>query len=147
VLAAVAQEGPPGVPEANQKLQAGDAAAAAKILETLTAREPGNAEAWRLLGVANLRMKNLDPAEEAFRKALQADPDLYLAMYGLAGVAARRGNADAAFEWLMKVKATRKMDMTFTQVDPNLETLRADPRFAKLQPAPEEFADPFVEKV
>ncbi|HKA37226.1 MAG TPA: FG-GAP-like repeat-containing protein [Thermoanaerobaculia bacterium] len=142
-----AAEAPPGLPEANQKLQAGDAAGAAKVLEGLTAREPANAEAWRLLGVANLRLKNLDQAEAAFRKALQAAPDLHLAMYGLAGVAARRGNSDAAFEWLSKVKATRKMDMTFMQVDPNLESLKADPRFARLQPAPEEFADPFVEKV
>ncbi|HKF42036.1 MAG TPA: FG-GAP-like repeat-containing protein, partial [Thermoanaerobaculia bacterium] len=55
------------------------------------------------------------------------------------------GDADRAFEWLSKVKATRKMDITFIQVDPNLESLRADPRFPKLLPAPEEFADPFVE--
>ncbi|HKF43283.1 MAG TPA: tetratricopeptide repeat protein, partial [Thermoanaerobaculia bacterium] len=125
-----------GLPEANQKLQSGDPAGAVKILEALTQREPGNAEAWRLLGVANLRLKNLDPAESAFRKALQLDPNLYLAMYGLAGVAARRGDADRAFEWLSKVKATRKMDITFIQVDPNLESLRADPRFPKLLPAP-----------
>lgn len=137
----------PGLPEANRKLQTGDAAGAAQILEGLTEREPGNVEAWRLLGVSNLRRKNLDAAEAAFRKALSASPDMPLALYGLAGVFARRGDADRAFEWLSRVKATRKMDISFTQVDPNMESLRKDPRFQELQPKPEDFADPFVEPV
>src|SRR5262249_15188865 len=99
------------------------------------------------LGVANLRAKSYDAAEAAFARALAVKPDFPQAMYGLAGVAARKGETEKAFEWLGKVKATRKLDMTFPLVDPKLESLRKDPRLAALAPSPEEFANPFVEPV
>ena len=137
----------PGLPEAFAKLQAGDNEGAGKILQGLTEREPGNAEAWRVLGVVSLRSSKYDTAQTAFGKALAIKPDMPQALYGMAGAAARKGEADKAFEWLGKARATRKLDMTFAQVDPNMESLRKDPRLLALMPAPEEFANPFVEPV
>ncbi|MEO8191153.1 MAG: FG-GAP-like repeat-containing protein [Acidobacteriota bacterium] len=138
---------PPGVPAAMRKLQGGDAAGAAKILEGVVAREPRNAPAWRGLGTASLRLKNLDRAEEAFRKTLEIEPGSPRAMYNLGAVAGRRENADSAFEWLKKARATGKIDMTYAQVDPDLAALRQDPRFPSILPSPADFERPFVESV
>ncbi|MEP6768111.1 MAG: FG-GAP-like repeat-containing protein [Acidobacteriota bacterium] len=137
----------PGVPEAMARLQAGDAAGAAKILEEVVSRERRNERAWRALGAASLRLKNLDRAEEAFRKSLEIEPGSPRAMYNLGAVAACRQNTDAAFDWLLKARATRKLDMTYVEVDEDLAGLRQDPRFRSLVPGPGEFEPPFVEPV
>ena len=134
------------LPAAIKKVQAGDLAGAAKMLESITEREPGNADAWRLLGVVRLKKKELEGAGAAFDRSLAAAPDSPKAMYGKAQVLALGPNKDQALEWLEKAKAHR-MDMTGIEVDANLSSLKADPRFAKLLPRPEEFANPFVEPV
>ena len=54
------------------RLQAQDPAGAARILEAVTAREPANTRAWRLLGVAYQRGKEIDKALTTYRKALDA---------------------------------------------------------------------------
>lgn len=128
-------------------LQAGDPAGAARILEAVVAASPDSARAWRTLGVASLQAKNLDRAEAAFRKALELEPDSPVAMYNVGVVFAVRGDADQAFEWLAKAKATRKFDMTYAEVDTDIAALRKDSRFAALLPKPEDFANPFVESV
>lgn len=63
LLAAAAQ--PPveqTIGAAAARLQAQDPAGAARILEAVTAREPANFRAWRLLGVAYQRAKEVDKA-------------------------------------------------------------------------------------
>ncbi len=62
-------QGPPGIPDA-LRIQAKDPAGAAKILEGVTEREPQNARAWRLLGVALQQSKQFDRAIEAYQKSL-----------------------------------------------------------------------------
>jgi hypothetical protein len=135
---------PPGIPEA-LRIQAQDPAAAAKILEGVTAREPGNARAWRLLGVALHQSRQYDRAIEAYHKALalQADP---IATYNIGTAYARKNDPDRAFEWLAKAKATKRVDMSVMQTDNDLDALRKDPRYAKLLPTKADFADPFVEE-
>ena len=142
----------PGPPPATladgvARLQAGDPAEAAKIFEGVAERDPNNVRLWRLLGVASLQAKNLDRAETAFRKSLELDPGSPLAMYNMGVVLAARGKPDAAFEFLRKARASRKFDMTYAGVDPDLESLRHDPRFAELLPTAQDFAQPFVEPV
>jgi hypothetical protein len=148
VLAVVAthagQPPPPGIPEA-MRIQAQDPAGAAKILEGVTAREPGNAHAWRLLGVALQQSKQYDRAIEAYQKALAIQPDP-TATYNIGTAYARKNDPDRAFEWLAKVKATKRFDMTLMQTDNDLAALRGDPRYAKLLPTKEDFANPFVEE-
>jgi hypothetical protein len=141
-LFVTAQPTPPGIPEA-LRIQAKDPAAAAKILEGVTAREPKNGRAWRLLGVALQQSAQFDRAIEAYLKALALGPDP-TATYNIGTAYARKNEADQAFEWLAKAKAGR-FDMTYMQVDPDLEPFRSDARYAALLPKKEDFANPFVE--
>ena len=129
------------------KLQANDPAAAAEILERLTEREPRNGRAWRNLALAYQQLKKLDEATGAYKKALDVEPDVPTPLYGLAVVSALGGNTEAAFEWLEKARATRKIDMTQIDVAPELAALKKDPRFARLRPSPGDFRHPFVEPV
>ncbi|MEO8430983.1 MAG: FG-GAP-like repeat-containing protein [Acidobacteriota bacterium] len=137
----------PEVAAAMRKLQAGDAAGAAKALEAAVSAKPSDPRAWRGLGLARLRLGELDGAEAAFRKVTELQPDSAPAMYNMGAIAARRREPDRAFEWLVKAKATGRLDMTYAAVDPDLESLRKDARFAALMPGPEFFAKPFVETV
>ena len=143
-VAAAQSPATPGIPEA-LRIQAKDPAAAAKILEGVTAREPGNARAWRLLGVALQQSKEYDRAIEAYQKSLAIQPDP-TTTYNVGTAYARKNDPDHAFEWLAKAKATKRVDMSFMQVDNDLAALRGDPRYAKLLPAKEDFASPFVEE-
>jgi len=148
IAAAAAQQAPaPTVAAAMARLQAQDPAGAAQILEAITAREPGNVQAWRVLGVAYQRAKDLDRAIAANEKAHQLDPAWAPTMYNMGAAYALKQNADAAFEWLAKAKATRKLDMTQIDGDANLASLKSDPRFRALLPTHEDFANPFVEPV
>ena len=65
----------------------------------------------------------------------------------IAIVYAAKQDADHAFEWLGKAKATRKIDMTQAEVAPELAPFRSDPRFAAILPKASDFADPFMEPV
>src|SRR5437868_3463130 len=129
------------------RLQAQDPAGAARILEAVTAREPANGRAWRLLGVAYQRAKDLDRALAAYRRSLEIDPASPPSLYNMGATYALKGDTDAAFEWLGKAKATRRIDMTKIDTDADLAAVRKDPRFGALLPKPEDFADPFVEPV
>jgi len=137
----------PTMAAANARLQAQDPAGAARILETITAREPGNTRAWRLLGVAYQRAKQLDQALGAYRRALELEPNAPQVLYNLGTAYALKGDVNAAFDWLGKARATRKLDMTQIENDADLAALKADSRFHALLPVPEDFAQPFVEPV
>ena len=129
------------------RLQAQDSAGASRILEAVTEREPSNGRAWRLLGVAYQRHKELDKALGAYRKALEIDPAAAQVFYNIATAYAQKLDAEAAFEWLGKAKATHKLDMTQIDTDPELSALQSDPRFRALLPTAADFAEPFVETV
>jgi len=133
------------VAAAAAKMGGGDFAGAAAALEKVIAREPGNALAWRYLGFAYLKQKKYPDARAAYGRLLGLIPDAPQALYNTAVSYAAEGNRDAAFEWLARAKATRRLDMTQIQVDEALKPLAADPRFAALLPRPEDFADPFLE--
>jgi hypothetical protein len=143
--AAAARQTPPGIPEA-LRIQPQDPAGAAKILEGVTAREPQNARAWRLLGVALQQSRQFDKAIAAYLRAMAIQPDP-VATYNIGTAYARKQDADRAFEWLGKARATGRFDMTQMQVDPDLEPLRSDPRYVALLPKKEDFAKPFVEPI
>lgn len=70
--------------------QAGRPAEAARLLQTVLEREPGNADARLQLGYAQLALGNLAAAESAFRAVLAQAPDYADARQGLALVAERR---------------------------------------------------------
>ena len=142
----IAQAPSPDLQKAFGLLQS-DPAAAVKILEGLTGREPKNARAWRVLGAAQIRAKDYDKALEALQQSLQLEPDFPAALYNTGVAYALKGDRDAAFTWLRKAKATGQLDMTQIQADTDLGSLASDPRFAALLPKTEEFEHPFVEDV
>jgi hypothetical protein len=144
VVGGQAQAPPPGIAEA-LRVQQKDPAAAAAILDGVTAREPKNARAWRLVGSVRQQLKDWDAAIIAYQKAIALGPDP-LSTYNVGVVYALKGDADRAFEWLAKAKAARA-DMSAAAVDPNLASVRSDPRFTPLLPRPEDFTNPFVEPV
>jgi len=128
-------------------INAGKFAAAAKILEDLRRRDPANIDVLRLLGRAYLRDKQFDQALTVMQEILAKQPDAPQELYGVGVIHAAKLETDAAFEWLGKAKATRRIDMTMIQADPNLAALHDDPRFAALLPKAEDFTNPFVENV
>lgn len=138
---------PPGLPQAIARIQAQDFAGALKIAEDVVTREPANARAWRVLGAAAKGTKDLDRAAAAFRKALDVEPANPANVYNMGAIAAVKGDKDRAFDWLAKAKASRRLDMTQIEVDPDLASLREDARFRALLPAPADFDSPFVEPV
>jgi len=133
--------------DAMTRLQSGDAAGAVTLLETITAREPENARAWRMFGTALQRTSALDRALTAYRKALALEPANPVTMYDIGCVYALKQDKEAAFEWLQKAKATRRFDMTQIEEDHDLSSLKSDARFAALLPTPDDFKNPFVEPV
>jgi hypothetical protein len=137
----------PTIAAAMARLQAQDPAGAVRILELVTVREPGNARAWRMLGVAYQRAKEYDKALTAYRTALEVDPASPQTFYSIGTLYALKADADTAFEWLSKAKATGRLDMTQIETDTDLAALEKDARFRALLPKPEEFAHPFVEPV
>jgi len=141
-----AQQPSPDLQKAFGMLQT-DPVGAAKILEDLISREPKNARAWRVLGVALIRSRAYDKAIGALVKSLELEPNFPSALYNTAVAYALKGDRDAAFAWLEKAKATKQLDMTQIEVDNDLKSLQSDPRFAALLPKREEFANPFVENV
>lgn len=107
----------------------------------------GHAVAWRSLGLAHLKLHESSAAQNAYSKALEIEPDNPLPLIFLGIAAAQLGQTDQAFAWLRKAKATRRVDMTQLEIEPDLQALRGDRGYAELMPTPEDFAHPFVEEV
>ena len=56
----------------------------------------------------------------------------YISAYGLAAICAALDDKDAAFRWLRRACDTRSEGLFWLQVDPALDSLRADRRFADI---------------
>lgn len=138
---------PPALDAAQRLLQSGDFTGAASALAPIVEREPENARAWRMLALASIRLARFEQAAAAYEKALALEPEVAAARYNLGVAYAHLGDRDRAFAALAAVKASRKVDMSQAALDDDLASLRDDPRFASILPAPSDFADPFVEPV
>lgn len=142
-----AEANPVTLDAALSRLQVGDAGGAARVLQKLTAREPGNVQAWRALGNASRQLRDYPQAEAAYHHVLQLAPDSARDMYGLGSVYAAQHDADHALEWLARAAATHRYDMTEISADTSLAEYRNDSRFVALLPRPADFENPFVEPV
>jgi hypothetical protein len=129
------------------RLQAGDNAGAAKLLEEVTKAEPRNGRAWRNLALAYQNLKDYDHAAAADQQALRVEPAIPTPLFHLGVVYSLKGDKDQAFAWLAKAKATHKIDMSQLDSTPALASLKGDPRFAALLPTRTDFDNPFVEPV
>jgi hypothetical protein len=142
-------QNPPGsskdIAAAGAAIAKGDFAGAASTLEKVVAADPTNKVAWRQLGFVYLKQKKVPESRAAYTKLLALVPDAPQAYYNIGVGYVMEGNQDAAFDWLGKAKATKKLDMTQIQVDEDLKAIASDPRFAALLPTPGDFTPPFVE--
>ncbi|MBZ5601183.1 MAG: FG-GAP-like repeat-containing protein [Acidobacteriia bacterium] len=136
------QDSEPTLGAALAKIQAQDFAGAAAMLESVTKREPNNGRAFRNLGLAYDRLKQPGRAIDAYRRALEVQPEMVTPMFNIAAAYAAKGDADRAVEWLAKAKATRKIDMTQIEVTPEF----GDARYQAFLPTRADFENPFVEK-
>ncbi|HEY2895713.1 MAG TPA: tetratricopeptide repeat protein, partial [Gemmatimonadaceae bacterium] len=135
------------IPAAMSHLYAGDAAGAAKMLEGITAAEPQNVSAWRLLALCYRKSGDLDRSLAAYHRAMVLEPGSATTMFNLAGVYALQGKSDSAFALLARVRSSRNYDMTQLEVDSAYTALRSDARYKPLLPTAADFANPFVENV
>lgn len=85
-----------------------------------------------LAGSRALEEGELAVAEEWLERALEELPENAPTAWALAGVAARRGDADAAFRWLAHAVAEGGGEASLLEWDPDLEALREDERFKAL---------------
>jgi hypothetical protein len=161
-----AQSGPPAPPpeiaRAQAQLQGGEVDAAIATLESFRAARataqppatqpnparPGAAQADLLLGDAYRRKGEHARALAAY-EAVPALPRPLRAQatYGAALSHASRGSGDDALRLLGELAAGGVFDMDLARAAPELEKLRADPRFQAAMFAPEDFTRPFVEPV
>ena len=138
---------PPTLAAALAKLMAQDVPGATAMLEAIVRADPANGRAWRVLASAYQQSRRLDDAIAAEKKSLDVDPSMPAPLLSLGTLYALKGDADDAFAWLQRAKATHKIDMTQLQSDTSFDAVRKDERFAALLPRPEDFANPFVEPV
>lgn len=105
-------------------------------LEIMTCQYPYRPEGYHYLGHFYTKKKNWEQALKAFRLMEMADPGDAEAHYDLACTYAAMGRKDEAFEQLGKSIALGADDFDRTRRDHRLASLREDPRFQSLVPAP-----------
>ena len=132
---------------ASEALQRSDFGGAIRILEPAMTSLGSNPSAWRSLGLAHLRLHEPDLARQAYLKALALDPANALPALGLGIASAQLGHSDDAFAWLQKARADRWLDISRIDGEPDLASLRFDPRYDGLRHHPDDFSHPFVEDV
>lgn len=132
-----------------------------QLLKSFTDRIPGDTFTFDGVGIGDvdgdgtvdLLITGGGSAVNGFRSGrifiissgIKKDPRDPQAMLDLGVSNATQGYTELAFEWLLKARATRRVDMTQLDGNTALDPLRKDPRFAALTPTAAEFKDPFVE--
>lgn len=76
---------------------------------------------------------NRSQAEKLLAGLISESGKQYVSPYYVAIVYAGLGKNDEAMDWLEKAYADRSNGLVFLKVEPELDTLRANPRFLKLQ--------------
>src|SRR3954470_20032486 len=91
-FAAQAPQPPAGLPQAMARINAGDPAGGLAIAEAVVAREPGNARAWRVLGLATRATKDFDRSLAAFQKSVELEPSNPAGLYNTGAIYALKGD-------------------------------------------------------
>lgn len=84
------------------------------------------------LGYAYARAGDHRAAREVLADALRAAEREYLSSHAIAIIYAALGQKDEAFRWLDRALSERDEELTIIKVDPRLDSLRTDARFAPL---------------
>lgn len=113
---------------ATLRLHLGEPARARSLWQVGTKTAPDPAIATARIAATYLAEENLDAARQEYRLALEANPKLFEAAYGLAVLEQDAGNAKAAFELATKAAALAPNDRSRDSVALILRSVR---RFAK----------------
>jgi len=105
------------------------------LAEALRAAEITGSGPWALsaLGRIQARMGKTAEAEGSLRQLLDLSSRRYVSPYDIAIVQIALGRPDDAFEQLEKAYRGRANYLALMRVDPRLDPLRSDPRFADLE--------------
>jgi tetratricopeptide (TPR) repeat protein len=143
---AVGQALTPDLQRADNLQRAKDWAGAAAAYAAIVKEQPDNAVAWYGLASARYSLGQLANAAEAFRKnvALTKNP---IAMFNLACVYARMGEKQQALDWLAKAVAPEaKAFYVLDLKDPDLTSLREEPRFNQISQTVDKLLNPCMYK-
>lgn len=101
-------------------------------LERAVEMAPGNGWAWNSLASAYLEDKQPAKAATSFERVLAFAPKSSSVLYNTACAYALAGNRDKAIEMLDRAITEGYKDKAGIAGDPDLEGIRADPRFAEI---------------
>ncbi len=104
---------------------------AASAFGKLVEVAPKDAQAWHMLGYTLHASGELDKALKAHIKATEFDQTRPVASYNVACVHALQGNKDKAIEWLNKAAEAGFNNVSHLDTDPDMDSLRDDPRYKK----------------
>jgi TolB-like protein len=90
------------------------------------------AEPLSALGIAYAIDGRRVDAQKSLEQLHDRAKSTYVSPYNIATVYAALGDRDQAFAWLEKAYEGRSWYITFLRVDPDLDSLRSDPRFRAL---------------
>ena len=126
------QSEPPTIEDARALQGAGQWEDAAAAWHEITKNDPENAAAWFYLGYCLLADGRPEEAIDVNQKAATFDQYHGIALYNLGCALALTDRPDAALEALARSQAAGFALRGRVEADPDLESLRGDPRFAAL---------------
>ena len=97
--------------------------------EKVISMDPGHVEALNNRGVLHLHNKKYSAARKCFEKAIRLKPDYVDPYYNLACVSAATGQMQQGLRYLGKAVSMDPGVKGWAQKDPDLDPLRASPRF------------------
>jgi len=118
--------------QAQAAIQSGDFESAAAGFKKVIELDPKDGLAWQLLGFALHSSGKLDEALPVHKKATEFPAVAPVAAYNVACVYALQGKTDDAFTWLDKAVGFGFDRAEHIEGDSDMDSLRKDPRFAKV---------------
>ena len=97
--------------------------------ELVVENDPKRLEAWLGLGWCFKRLGRLPKAIEVLEQGLEASPDQPILHYNLSCYFSLGGDVQAAIEHLTKAISIDKRFRDLTQIEPDFDPIRSDPRF------------------
>jgi len=98
-------------------------------LEAVTEHDPARLEAWLGMGWCLKRLGRLDEAIAVLERGLEATPRQPILHYNLSCYLSLGGRVQAAIEHLTRAIAIDGRFRDLTEVEPDFDPIRADPRF------------------
>jgi len=94
--------------------------------------DPYDAGVHVLIGNSFLGEKKYKKAQQHYTKALELEPDNFIAMYNMACVRSLEKKIDQAIEWLQKAVEAGYDDFEWMEKDTDLDNIREDKRYKEM---------------